>query len=275
MPVKTKKIAPSSESKPLDGRVAIVTGSTSGIGYGIAERLAASGCDVVLNGLGEKKTIDGVRTSLEKKSGRRVRFHGADMRKPDEIRALVEYARKELGSADILVNNAGIQHTARVEEFPADKWDAIIAINLSSAFHSMAAVMPSMRESGWGRIVNIASAHGLVASANKAAYVAAKHGLVGLTKVVALEAADSGITCNTVCPGWVRTPLVEMQIDQLAAQEGISKEEAADRLLAAKQPTGRFVEVEQVGELVVFLCSSAASNITGASYTIDGGWTAQ
>ncbi len=260
-------------SQPLQDRVAIVTGSTSGIGYGIAKSLAMAGCNVVLNGLGERAAIETVRARLAQETGRQLLFHGADMSKPSDIGDMIGFAEKELGAVDILVNNAGIQHTAPIEDFPPEKWDAIIAINLSSAFHAMRAVIPLMRRKGWGRVVNIASVHGLVASVHKSAYVAAKHGLIGLTKVVALETADAGITVNAICPGWVRTPLVEKQISDLAATEGLSQEEAAVRLLAAKQPSKRFAEVGEIGDAVVFLATTPS--ITGTNITLDGGWTAQ
>jgi 3-hydroxybutyrate dehydrogenase len=225
----------------LHRRVAFVTGSTSGIGLGVARALASAGADVALNGFGDAGDIESLRVSLEGEYGVRVRYHGADMSKPDEIAAAVAFVQAELGALDILVNNAGIQHTATVEDFPADKWHSILAINLSSAFFTMHHALPLMRERGWGRVVNIASVHGLVASAMKSAYVAAKHGLVGLTKVVALETAGSGITANSICPGWVLTPLVEKQIEALAKDQSISRDEAMTRLLAAKQPSLRFV----------------------------------
>ncbi|MBX3152144.1 3-hydroxybutyrate dehydrogenase [Candidatus Obscuribacterales bacterium] len=262
-------------SKILDNKVAVVTGSTSGIGLGIARRLAANGCHIVLNGLADTAEVERVKTELAESSQRTIVYHGADMTKPQEIAELVEFAVNELGSVDILVNNAGIQHTASVEDFPVEKWDAVLAINLSSAFHTMRAALPHMKRNGFGRIVNIASVHGLVASAQKAAYVAAKHGLIGLTKVAALENAETGITVNAVCPGWVRTPLVEKQITDLAQRKGVSQEIAAEELLSAKQPSKRFVEVDELGDTVVFLASKAASNITGSSITVDGGWTAQ
>ncbi|MDZ4837835.1 MAG: 3-hydroxybutyrate dehydrogenase [Candidatus Melainabacteria bacterium] len=259
----------------LLNKVALVTGSTSGIGLGIARRLGLAGCDVVLNGLMDTEEVERVKAQLAETCGRKVLYHGADMTKPSEISELVEFTVLQFGAVDIVVNNAGIQHTALVEEFPPEKWDAVIAINLSSAFHSIRSAIPHMKRKGWGRIVNIASAHGLVASAHKAAYVAAKHGLVGLTKVVALETAETGITVNAICPGWVRTPLVEKQISDRASRDGISQEAAAIQLLAAKQPSKRFVEVDEIGDTVVFLASDAAANITGTSISIDGGWTAQ
>ena len=263
-------------SKSLKGKVAVVTGSTSGIGLGIADMLAGSGCDVVLNGLvKDPSEAEQIASELSRKWRTKVRFHPANMLDPQEISDMISFAKQELGGADILVNNAGIQHTDPVEAFPKDKWDAIIGINLSSCFHSIQAALPVMRERGWGRIINIASTHGLVASRNKAAYVAAKHGLIGLTKVVALETAEENITCNAICPGWVRTPLVEAQISALAERESISHEDAARKLLAEKQPSLRFTEVEDLGAMAVFLAGDNAANMTGAILTADGGWTAQ
>jgi 3-hydroxybutyrate dehydrogenase len=260
---------------PLRERVAFVTGSTSGIGLGIARALAAAGADVALNGFGDPVDIEALRAGLEREFGVRALYHGADMSKESDIAAAVAFVQRELGGLDILVNNAGIQHTAKVEEFPPDKWHSILAINLSSAFFTAHYALPLMRQRGWGRIVNIASVHGLVASAMKSAYVAAKHGLVGLTKVIALETAGSGITANTICPGWVLTPLVQKQIDALATAEGIPGHDAAARLLSAKQPSLRFVTTEEIGGAVVFLASDGAASITGTSLPIDGGWTAQ
>ena len=259
----------------LKGRVAFVTGSTSGIGLGIARSLAAAGADVALNGFGDAGEIEQLRVSLERDFGVRARYHGADMARPDEIAAGVAFVQQELGSLDILVNNAGIQHTARIEDFPAAKWHAILAINLSSAFFSIQSALPRMRERGWGRIINVASVHGLVASPMKVAYVAAKHGLVGLTKVVALETAGSGVTVNAICPGWVLTPLVEKQIEALAKEKGLSHEAASQELVAAKQPSKEFVTPDDLGQLAVFLCSNAARSMTGASLPVDGAWTAQ
>jgi 3-hydroxybutyrate dehydrogenase len=259
----------------LKGKVAIVTGSTSGIGLGIARELARLGADIVLNGFGDPAEIEKIRSGLERDHGVRVIYDGADMSKPDAVRGLIEAAIEKLGRLDILVNNAGIQFTAPVEEFPAAKWDAILGINLSAAFHGIAAAVPQMKQQRWGRIVNIASAHGLVASTHKAAYVAAKHGLVGLTKVVGLETAGSGVTCNAVCPGWVRTPLVEKQISDIAAERGVTQKEAAEELLADKQPSLDFASPEQLGGTVAFLCSAAADQITGTAISVDGGWTAQ
>jgi 3-hydroxybutyrate dehydrogenase len=230
----------------LKGKVAIVTGSTSGIGLGVA-----------------------------REHGVRVAYSGADLAKPAEVAEMVAQAVKELGGVDVLVNNAGIQHVAPIESFPANRWDAILAVNLSSNFHAIQAALPRMLERGWGRIVNIASAHGLVASKHKAAYVAAKHGVVGLTKVVALETARTGVTCNAICPGWVLTPLVQKQVDDLAVRDGVSVEVAGERLLAEKTPSQKFATPEQIGELAVFLCSDAAAEIRGSAISIDGGWTAQ
>ncbi len=256
-------------------RTAVVTGSTSGIGIGIARTLAASGCAIMLNGFGEPAAIEKQRAELAHEFHTLVLYHGADLSNRHECVGLIEAAREQLGSVDILVNNAGVQHVSPVESFPPDRWDAILAINLTAAFHTIQTALPSMRQRGWGRIVNIASTHGLVASIEKAAYVAAKHGLVGLTKVVALETAGSGITCNAICPGWVLTPLVEKQIAAKAKKKNITQEEAARDLLLEKQPTGAFTTIEQIGALVAFLCTKEASNITGASLPIDGGWLAQ
>lgn len=259
----------------LKGRTAIVTGSTSGIGLGIAESLAAVGADVLLNGFGEAGAIARLRQSLAEANGVRVGYSDADLSKPSAVAAMIEQATADFGRVDILVNNAGIQHTAPVHEFPPERWDAVLAINLSAAFLAIRAVLPGMLERSWGRIINIASAHGLVASTHKAAYVAAKHGLVGLTKVVALETATTGVTCNAICPGWVLTPLVQKQIDDLAGREGLAPEAARGRLLGEKQPSGEFATPAQLGALAVFLCSDAAAQIRGASIPVDGGWTAQ
>ncbi len=258
----------------LKGKTAIVTGSTSGIGLAIANTLAGQGADIVLNGFGDAGEIEAIRAGLAGAHGVTVSYHGADLSKPAEIPALIA-AAEPLGGVDILVNNAGIQHTAPVEEFPAERWDAIIAVNLSAAFHAIGAALPAMRRKGWGRIINTASVHGLVASVEKAGYVAAKHGLIGLTKVVALETAGSGITCNAFCPGWVRTELIEKQIVARAKDLGVPVEEGARDMLAEKQPSRQFVTVEQLGGLITFLCSEAAEQVTGAAIPIDGGWTAQ
>ncbi|QTN25051.1 3-hydroxybutyrate dehydrogenase [Rhizobacter sp. AJA081-3] len=259
----------------LKGKIALVTGSTSGIGLGIACRLAAQGAHVVLNGFGDAEGPKAEVAAAGKAHGVRVGYHGADMSKPAEIEAMMAYAAKEFGGVDILVNNAGIQHVANVEDFPIEKWDAIIAINLSSAFHAMRLAIPAMRKKNWGRIINIASAHGLVASAQKSAYVAAKHGIVGLTKASALELATTGVTVNAICPGWVLTPLVQKQVDARAAKDGVDNEEAKRRLLAEKQPSLQFTTPEELGELAVFLCSAAANNVKGQAWAVDGGWTAQ
>lgn len=259
----------------LKGRSAIVTGSTSGIGLGIARAVAREGADVMLNGFGEAARIRRLCEELAAEFKVKVAFSGADMSKPGEIAAMVEQATKELGKVDILVNNAGIQHTAPVEEFAVEKWDAVIAINLSSNFHAIRAALPQMKARNWGRVINISSVHGLVASGTKAAYVAAKHGVLGLTKVVALETARTGITCNAICPGWVLTPLVQNQIDDWAKRDNIPVERAKDLLLGEKQPSMEFATPEQIGALAVFLCSDAAAQIRGAAITVDGGWTAQ
>jgi 3-hydroxybutyrate dehydrogenase len=259
----------------LKGKVAIVTGSTSGIGLGIAKVLASHSANIVLNGFGDAGEIEAIRSGIEREHGVRVHYDGADMSKGQAVRGLVAATVERLGRVDVLVNNAGIQFTAPVEEFPAEKWDAILAINLSAAFHGIAAALPRMKRQGWGRIINVASAHGLVGSAHKAAYVAAKHGLVGLTKVVGLETAGSGVTANAVCPGWVLTPLVEKQIADIAIQEKISRDDAAMALLGEKQPSRTFVTPEQLGGTVAFLCSPAADQITGTAIAVDGAWTAQ
>ena len=255
----------------LKGKTALVTGSTSGIGLGIAKALAAQGANIVLNGFGD---VDGPRAAVEA-LGVQVSYHGADMSKPAEIEAMVAHARERFGSVDILVNNAGIQHVARIEDFPVERWDAIIAINLTSAFHATRLVLPAMRAANWGRIINVASVHGLVASAEKSAYVAAKHGVVGLTKVTALENATTGITCNAICPGWVLTPLVQKQVDAKAAALGVSNEEAKKVLLGEKEPSMQFTTPEELGALAVFFCSPAADNVRGVAWNMDGGWAAQ
>ena len=259
----------------LKGKSALITGSTSGIGLGIARALAGQGCDIMLNGLGDPEKIEATRMELEADFGITARFHGANMVYPEEIAALVETTAGFFGGVDIVVNSAGIQHTAKVEEFSPERWAAIIAINLSSSFYTIHHAVPFMRRSGWGRIINIASVHGLVASANKAAYVAAKHGLVGLTKVVALETAGSGITSNAICPGWTRTELIEPQIIARAQALGVDVEAGGRSMLAEKQPSQQFVSIGQLGQLALFLCSSGADQITGSAIPVDGGWTAQ
>ena len=256
-------------------RNAVVTGSTSGIGLGIARGLAESGMNVMLNGFGDADEIESVQASMAADFGVDVRYSPADMTKPAEIREMIATATAELGSVDVVVNNAGIQFVAPVEEFPDEKWDAIIAINLSSAFHTAKAAIPGMKAQGWGRIVNLASAHGLVASPFKSAYVSAKHGMLGLTKTVALEVAETGVTVNAICPGYVKTPLVEAQIPDTAKARGITEEEVVRDVLLEAQPTKRFVEVDEVASLAVYLCSDAAASITGAALQIDGGWVAQ
>ena len=259
----------------LKGKVAVVTGSTSGIGLGIARALAGAGADIVLNGFGDAAEIERLRASMAADHGVRATFLGSDLSTAEGAADLVRHAEMEFGTVDILVNNAGIQHVAPVGEFPPERWDAIIAINLSAVFHGTRLVLPGMTARGWGRIINIASAHGLVASVHKSAYVAAKHGVVGLTKVVGLEAAGTGVTCNAICPGWVLTPLVQKQIDALAAARNLSPDQARAELLGAKQPSGDFVTPEQLGALAVFLCSDAAAQMTGTALPMDGGWTAQ
>ena len=262
-------------SKQLKGKVGIITGSTSGIGLGIARALAQAGSHIVLNGFGDVTVIDRERAEIAEEFGVQTIFNSADLAKPAEIIGMIETVASEFGQVDILVNNAGIQHTAPIEKFPVDRWDAVIAINLSAYFHTMRAVIPQMRARNWGRIINIASTHGLVASVEKAAYVAAKHGVVGLTKVVALETAETNITCNAICPGWVLTPLVEKQIGERASRERISVDQAKTELLSEKQPSHDFATPEQIGELTVFLCSEAAAQIRGVALPVDGGWTAQ
>jgi len=259
----------------LKGKVALVTGSTSGIGLGIATAFAEQGADIVLNGFGDAAEIEKLRAELAAKHGVKVIYDGADLSKGAAVRELVENTVRQLGRIDILVNNAGIQHTALIEDFPAEKWDAILALNLSAVFHGTAAALPHMKKQGSGRIINIASAHGLVASASKSAYVAAKHGVVGFTKVTALETAGQGITANAICPGWVRTPLVEKQITALAETNGVDQETAARDLLSEKQPSLQFVTPEQLGGTAVFLASDAAAQITGTTISVDGGWTAR
>jgi 3-hydroxybutyrate dehydrogenase len=255
----------------LTGRTALVTGSTSGIGLGIAKALATHGANVVLNGFGDVDAAKREFRDIDAEIG----YHPADMSKPEQIADMIAYAQRTLGHLDILVNNAGIQHVAAVEEFAPEKWDAIIAINLTSAFHTTRLALPAMKSAGWGRIINVASTHGLVASPQKSAYVASKHGLIGFTKSIALETATTGVTVNAMCPGWVLTPLVQKQIDARVAAEGISDAEAKRRLLAEKQPSLQFTTPEQLGELAVFLCTPAADNIRGTAFNVDGGWAAQ
>jgi 3-hydroxybutyrate dehydrogenase len=259
----------------LKGKVALVTGSTSGIGLGIAHALAGAGADIMMNGFGDPADIEQLRAGLAASHGVRVLHDGADVSRAGPIAAMVARTESELGRLDILVNNAGIQHVAPIAEFPADRWDAIIAINLSSAFHATQAAIPGMKRRGWGRIINIASAHGLVGSADKSAYVAAKHGIVGLTKVAALELANDGITCNAICPGWVLTPLVQKQLDARAEREGRRVEDVTHTFLTDKQAMAAFSTPEGIGALAVFLCSDAAATMTGSPISIDGGWTAQ
>jgi len=258
----------------LAGKSAVITGSTSGIGRATAEAFAREGANVMLNGFGDAKQIEALRAGLEK-GGVKARYHGADMSKPAEIADLVARAEAELGAVDILVNNAGVQHVAPVDEFPPEKWDWIIAINLSSVFHATRAALPGMKKRGWGRVINISSAHGLIASPNKSAYVAAKHGVLGFTKTAALENAELGIRVNAICPGFVLTPLVQKQIDDLARQHGISQEKATRDLILGPQPTKEFVTVEQIASMAVYLASEAAAQINGAAFSIDGGWTAR
>ncbi|MEX8195043.1 3-hydroxybutyrate dehydrogenase [Comamonas guangdongensis] len=259
----------------LKGKTALVTGSTSGIGLGIAIALARQGANIVLNGFGD---VDGPRSQVleaGKAASIRVGYHGADMSRAGEIEEMMKYAAAEFGRVDILVNNAGIQHVAKVEDFPPERWDAIIAINLTSAFHTTRLALPAMQQANWGRIINVASVHGLVASAQKSAYVAAKHGIVGLTKVTALENATTGVTCNAICPGWVLTPLVQKQVDAKATAQGISNEDATRQLLGEKEPSLQFTTPEELGELAVFFCSAAAGNVRGVAWNMDGGWAAQ
>jgi 3-hydroxybutyrate dehydrogenase len=259
----------------LNGKTALVTGSTSGIGLGIARRLAASGANLIINGFGDASEIEKLRSSIEDEHSVKVIYLAGDLSKVSDIEALVAEAQNAFSSIDILINNAGIQHTAAVEDFPVDKWDLIIALNLSAAFHLTRLILPGMKKQNFGRIINIASVHGLVASLHKSAYVAAKHGIIGLTKVVALECAELGITCNAICPGWVHTPLVEKQIQALASEKNLSIEAASELLLSEKQPSKRFSEIAELAELCVFLCSSHAANMTGASIPVDGGWVAR
>ncbi len=255
----------------LRNKTALITGSTSGIGLGIAKALAQQGANIVLNGFGDFEAPKAEIAAL----GVQVEYHGADMSKPVDIAAMMAFAAQKFGRVDILVNNAGIQHVARIEDFPAERWDAVIAINLSSAFHATRLALPAMRAANWGRVINVASVHGLVASAEKSAYVAAKHGVVGLTKVTALENATTGVTCNAICPGWVLTPLVQKQVDAKAAAHGLSNEDAKKLLLGEKEPSMQFTTPEELGALAVFLCSAAGDNVRGVAWNMDGGWTAQ
>ena len=255
----------------LSGKTALVTGSTSGIGLGIAIALAEQGANIMLNGFGD---VEGAKAAVAA-HGVKVEYHDADMTQPAQIEAMMEACVDRLGSVDVLVNNAGIQHVAAIEDFPTERWDAVIAINLSSAFHTTRLALPAMQAKQWGRIINISSAHGLVASAQKSAYVAAKHGIIGLTKVTALENAQKGVTCNAICPGWVLTPLVQKQVDAKAAALGLSDAEAKSQLLAEKEPSLQFTTPEELGALSVFFCSDAARNTTGVAWAMDGGWTAQ
>jgi 3-hydroxybutyrate dehydrogenase len=255
----------------LKGKTALVTGSTSGIGLGLAKALAAQGANIVLNGFGD---VEGPKAEVAA-LGVKAAYHGADMSKPAEIEDMMKFAAAQFGRVDILVNNAGIQHVAPVHDFPPEKWDAIIAINLSSAFHATRLALPAMRAANWGRIINVASVHGLVASAEKSAYVAAKHGLVGFTKTVALENATTGVTCNAICPGWVLTPLVQKQVDARAAAGKISNQEATKQLLGEKEPSMQFTSPQELGELAVFFCSEGARNVRGVAWNMDGGWVAQ
>jgi 3-hydroxybutyrate dehydrogenase len=259
----------------LKGKTALVTGSTSGIGLATARALAQDGAHVMLNGFGDKAEIENIRAGFEKEFRVKALYSPADMSKPAEIAEMIRTTEKSFGSLDVLVNNAGIQYVANIEDFPIEKWDAVIAINLSSSFHTIRAAVPGMKARKWGRIINIASAHGLVASVQKVAYVSAKHGLVGLTKVVAMETANVGVTCNAICPGWVLTPLVQQQIDARAKASGKSVREEEIVLLSEKQPMHQFTKPESIGALAVFLCSDAAATITGSAYSIDGGWVAQ
>ncbi|MFL6581900.1 MAG: 3-hydroxybutyrate dehydrogenase [Burkholderiales bacterium] len=259
----------------LKGKSVIITGSTSGIGLGIAQALAAQGCNVMLNGFGDSTQIEKLRAGLAAEHKVVALYSSADMSKPLEVAAMVDQAARRFGAVDVLVNNAGIQHVAPVDEFPIEKWDQILAINLSSAFHAIRSALPGMKKRKWGRIVNIASAHGLVASPFKSAYVAAKHGLVGLTKTVALETAGTGITCNAICPGYVLTPLVEKQIEDHVLTRGIAREDAISNVILERQPSKAFVKIDEIAALAVFLAGDLAASITGAAYSIDGGWTAQ
>ncbi len=258
----------------LKGKTALVTGSTSGIGLGIARALAAQGANIVVNGFGDAAAIAAIEKGLQA-LGTATMYHGADISRPSQIEDMVRAAESRFGRVDVLVNNAGIQHVAPIEDFPTERWDAVIAINLSSAFHTVRMALPKMKQANWGRIINIASVHGLVASVQKVAYVAAKHGIIGLTKVVALESATTGVTCNAICPGWVLTPMVQKQINARAARDNLDNDSARRALLGDKQPSLDFVTTEQIGAMAVFLCSPAADQIRGVAYNMDGGWYAQ
>jgi 3-hydroxybutyrate dehydrogenase len=270
----TEMKKPAAMMRLLSGRTALVTGSTSGIGLGVAEAFAAQGATIVLNGFGDRMQIEDTQRKLEHTHDVAVFYHGADLSKATAVGKMMDYAKAEAGGVDILVNNAGIQHVAPVDEFPPEKWDAILSINLSSAFHAIRAALPGMKARGYGRIINVASAHGLVGSPFKSAYVAAKHGVIGLTKVVALEAAQQNITCNAICPGYVYTPLVEKQIEDQAKAHMISRDKVISDVLLKTQPNKRFAQVTEIGALAVFLASDAATSITGAALPVDGGWTA-
>lgn len=258
----------------LKGKSAIVTGSTSGIGLGVARALSAAGVKVMLNGFGDAVEISKLQQEITAATGVEVGYNAADVTSPDQVAAMVDATASSFGSVDILINNAGIQYVAPVEAFPLEKWDAVIGTNLSAAFYGIRSALPLMRKAGWGRIINIASVHGMIASAQKVAYVAAKHGVLGMTKVVALETAGQGITCNSICPGWVLTPLVQKQIDAIAQRDRIDNAAATAKLLGEKQPSKQFVLSEDIGAMVLFLCSPAANQVTGAAWTIDGGWVA-
>jgi len=259
----------------LKGKSVVITGSTSGIGLGIARSFAAQGCNVMLNGFGDAAEIERLRSGLASEHKVSMLYSSADMARPAEIVAMIDQAKRRFGAVDVLVNNAGIQHVAPVDEFPVDKWDAILAINLSAAFHAIRSALPGMKNKGWGRVINIASAHGLVASPFKSAYIAAKHGLVGLTKTVALETAGKGVTCNAICPGYVLTPLVEKQIEDQAKAHRIARDDVIRDVILERQPSKEFIKIEEVAALAVFLGGDSAASITGAAYSIDGGWTAQ
>jgi len=263
------------QAATLKGKTALVTGSTSGIGLAIARAMASEGANVLFNGFGDPKEIEGLQADVARTHGVKTAYDPADLSRRADIESMMRFAIETFGGIDVLVNNAGIQHVANIEEFPPDRWDAIIAINLTSAFHTTRLALPLMKAQNWGRIINVASTHGLVASAQKSAYVAAKHGLIGLTKVTALETATTGVTCNAICPGWVLTPLVQKQVDARASSAGISAEEAKRQLVVEKQPSGVFVAPEQLASLALFLCSDAASEVRGAAWNMDGGWWAQ